>query len=62
MAWTRCRISCRHRRRTRGGSFFQVYFMHEFDPFHSPKYAETDKGPTLTIDQETVAEYLCRME
>jgi ATP-dependent Clp protease ATP-binding subunit ClpX len=35
---------------------------HEFDPYHSPKFAQTDKGPTLTIDQETVAEYLCRME
>jgi ATP-dependent Clp protease ATP-binding subunit ClpX len=36
--------------------------LHEFDPRHSPKYAETDKGPTLTIDQETVAEYLGRLE
>jgi ATP-dependent Clp protease ATP-binding subunit ClpX len=35
---------------------------HEFDPLHSPKFATTDKGPTLTIDQEAVAEYLGRME
>ena len=35
---------------------------HEYDPFHSPKFAMTDKGPTLTIDQETVNAYLCRME
>ena len=33
---------------------------HEFDPVHSPKYAVTDKGPTLTIDQETVETYLRR--
>lgn len=31
---------------------------HEYDPFHSPKFAQTDKGPTLTIDQETVTAYL----
>ncbi|WP_043642812.1 AAA family ATPase [Solidesulfovibrio carbinoliphilus] len=35
---------------------------HEFDPTHSPQYAATDKGPTLTIDQEAVAQYLCRMD
>jgi len=33
---------------------------HEFDPCNSPKYAVTDKGPTLTIDQETVDAYLGR--
>ncbi|WP_075354480.1 AAA family ATPase [Desulfovibrio sp. DV] len=31
---------------------------YEFDPNASPKFETTDKGPTLTIDQETVAEYL----
>ncbi len=35
---------------------------HEFDPHHSAKFAETPNGPTLTIDQQAVAEYLCRME
>lgn len=35
---------------------------HEFDPRRSPQYAETAEGPTLTIDQEAVAQYLCRME
>jgi len=35
---------------------------HEYDPSHSPKFARTDKGPTLTIDQETVAAYLGRMD
>jgi len=35
---------------------------HEYDPYHSPKFAQTDKGPTLTIDQETVTAYLGRME
>jgi len=35
---------------------------HEFDPVHSPRYAVTDKGPTLTIDQAAVAEYVGRME
>ena len=34
---------------------------HEYDPYHSPKFAQTDKGPTLTIDQETVTAYLGRM-
>ena len=34
---------------------------YEFDPSLSPKFETTDKGPTLTIDQETVAEYLNRM-
>ncbi|MHC1712090.1 MAG: AAA family ATPase [Solidesulfovibrio sp.] len=35
---------------------------HEFDPCNSAKYVTTDKGPTLTIDQATVEEYLGRME
>ncbi|UJX42709.1 AAA family ATPase [Desulfovibrio sp. JY] len=35
---------------------------HEFDPFHSPRFAQTESGPTLTIDQETVTQYLCRMD
>lgn len=35
---------------------------YEFDPLHSSRYAETAKGPTLTIDQEAVTEYLGRMD
>jgi len=36
--------------------------VHEFDPCHSPQFCQTDKGPTLTIDQKTVTDYLARME
>jgi ATP-dependent Clp protease ATP-binding subunit ClpX len=31
---------------------------YEYDPYGSPRYAETDKGPTLTIDLEAIMEYL----
>ena len=31
---------------------------YEYDPYGSPRYAETDKGPTLTIDLEAVMEYV----
>lgn len=33
---------------------------HEFDPFHSSKFAATEAGPTLTIDQDAVSDYLGR--
>ncbi len=35
---------------------------HEFDPYHSPLLAQTESGPTLTLDAQTVGQYLTRME
>jgi ATP-dependent Clp protease ATP-binding subunit ClpX len=35
---------------------------HEYDPYHSPCFAQTETGATLTIDLETVNQYINRME
>ncbi|MEA4858407.1 MAG: AAA family ATPase [Solidesulfovibrio sp.] len=35
---------------------------HEYDPFHSPLMCQTDQGPVLALDLETVTQYLTRMD